>query len=167
MAQNATPLLAYLAFLATAITVAVNLWQFLRKRKQENSDLSDTARRALAERDSFVVKGAEGALLMMEKMLLTATTEAANMRERVVVLETEKRTMDGELSKQRQRIEHLEETEREVKRRLNQEREKTSELRRGYEKRIVELMQKHDEQLKEIHERIGGNGDGRGNVVGG
>lgn len=105
--------LAYGAFVISGITVAVNVWQFLRKRRTENNELANLALRATAERDSFVVKGAEGALLMMEKMLTTATSEAASLRERIATLEAEKRS-------QAARIDELERQNREQAARLTE-----------------------------------------------
>jgi chromosome segregation ATPase len=112
MAANQS-LLAYAAFIASAITVAVNVWQFLRKRKQENNELANLAHRATAERDSFVVKGAEGALLMMEKMLNTATTEAEVLRNRISSLEEEKKNLT-------QRVEQLEREKRDMLERISE-----------------------------------------------
>ncbi len=125
-ATNPT-ILAYAAFLVSAAAVAVNLWQFLRKRKQENNELDGLARRALAERDSIVVKGAEGALLMMEKMLTTATTEGDILRQRISTLEDEKRNLT-------QRVAELEK-ERDLERRRADD----------LEKRIAELERKEHE----------------------
>ncbi len=126
MAANPT-FLAYVASGISALAVGINIWQFLRKRKQENNELTDLSRKALAERDSIVVKGAEGALLMMEKMLNTATTEGDILRQRISTLEEEKRSLT-------QRVVELEK-ERDLERRRADE----------LEKRIAELERKEHE----------------------
>ncbi len=46
-----------------------------RARKKELKEIEDKNTTVGAERDSIVVRGAEGALLLMEKALHTATTE--------------------------------------------------------------------------------------------
>ncbi len=119
-------MLAYAAFIVSAAAVAVNIWQFLRKRKQENNELNDLSRKALAERDSIVVKGAEGALLMMEKMLNTATTEGDILRQRISSLEQERASLT-------QRVAEL-------------EKERDAERRRAddLERRIAELERSHN-----------------------
>jgi hypothetical protein len=140
-------MLAYAAFLVSALAVAVNVWQFVRKRKQENNELSDLSRKALAERDSIVVKGAEGALLMMEKMLNTATTEGEILRQRISALEAEKKSLTD-------RVERLEEEARKYKEELNRERELAATARREFELRLQKLTQRYLAAQQDLERRM-------------
>lgn len=100
--------LAFGAFAISMMTVAVNVWAFVRKRKQENRDLAALATKAVAERDSIVVKGAEGAIIIMERMLATATAEAEKLRARIIQLETENADKERRLREAERRIAELE-----------------------------------------------------------
>lgn len=124
MANTSTSLLAYGAFAASAVTIGLNMWQALRKRKSENSELSNIAKKALAERDSFVVKGAEGALTMMEKMLTTAVTEVDTLRMRVGEVELERNALN-------QRILSLEREKSDLQHSLKAVEDRLAELERG------------------------------------
>jgi hypothetical protein len=112
------------AMLVAAITAYVNLHRWMQEKRANDTRLRDQVIRAEAERDSIVVKGAEGALLVMEKMLQVATESEQKFRAKVVELEliVEQQTTE---------IRELRRTNREQATRIDELERRLSNVERG------------------------------------
>lgn len=65
----------------------INAWKAFRERRAEIHKEIESLTKAGAERDNIAVHSAEGALLLMEKMLNTATLSETRQREQAVMFE--------------------------------------------------------------------------------
>lgn len=115
---------ALVSVVALGISLVLAIVQVL-KWKQELKDKHaaalDTATKAEAERDSIVIKGAEGALLMMQGMLDVAKMVEGELRSQIRELELESRKKDERIYQLEQENRSLVQRIEDLERRMTQQ----------------------------------------------
>jgi chromosome segregation ATPase len=109
-----TALVAMVISVIAAAAKVVDKWRARRKEQDANVIKQSTVG---AERDSIVVRGAEGALLLMEKTMHTASTECDK---RIEELEEENEGLKCELLRMRKEIEDSRAEVRELRQELKE-----------------------------------------------
>lgn len=107
-----------IALVAMLITLSGALIKYVDRRRQLNKEKLETTKKqfnADVERDSLIVRGAEGALILMEKTLKTANEEC---EKRINELEEENETLKCELTAVRNELQDLRQQMKELTRRV-------------------------------------------------
>lgn len=107
-----------IALVAMLITLSGALIKYIDRRRQLNKEKLETTKKqfnADVERDSLIVRGAEGALILMEKTLKTANEEC---EKRINELEEENETLKCELTAVRNELQDLRQQMKELTRRV-------------------------------------------------
>lgn len=103
-----TETLALGAFILAFAKGLMDFYHWLRERRAHRAVDLRVATSAIAERDSIAIKGAEGALIIMDKMLKVCTETEEKLRRRVEELETLNETLEKQLREVTFRLERLE-----------------------------------------------------------
>lgn len=111
--------IAGLSMLIAAVVGFVTLIRYLNERRTEKRELREQATKAKAERDSIAVKGAENALLVMERMLKLSSESEEKLRCKVIELESTVEDLKETINKKSRRIAELETIIDDMERRLS------------------------------------------------
>ena len=102
---------------AMLISLFGALFKYIDRRRQHTKEHNEDVKRyADVERDSIVVRGAEGALLLMEKTLKTANEEC---EKRINELEEENEALKCELTELRADMLNMKQQMKELTRRVD------------------------------------------------
>ena len=102
---------------AMVISVFGAVFKYIDRRRQHSKELKENIKRyADVERDSIVVRGAEGALLLMEKTLKTANEEC---EKRINELEEENENLKCEITELRKDIGDMRQEMKELTRKVD------------------------------------------------
>lgn len=102
---------------AMVISLFGAVFKYIDRRRQNTKEhKNDVKRYADVERDSIVVRGAEGALLLMEKTLKTSNEEC---EKRIDELEEENEALKCELTELRQEVASVQKEMKELIRRVD------------------------------------------------
>lgn len=108
-----------IALVAMVTSLAGAIVKYIDRRKQLTKDRFEVAKKQLnadVERESIVVRGAEGALLLMEKTLKTANDEC---EKRINDMEEENEALKCEVTELRQELLNLKQEMKELTRRVD------------------------------------------------
>lgn len=95
--MDSATLVAFTGLGIAVLGAVIQFYRWIIEVKDRSKVLSESATKAEAERDSIAIKGAEGALLMMERMLEVARMSEGELRDRVRELEKESRDKDKQI----------------------------------------------------------------------
>ena len=152
-------LIAVGSLLLSIVLGAFQAIKYVQELKDRKELATNNATKAEAERDTIVVKGAEGALLMMQGMLEVAKLSEGELRIRVRELENENREKE-------RRLAELERKVREYEEQLHEEREAYALSQKLFEDRLLKQATLYEAKLSELLARTTaleeGNNDGQG-----
>ena len=142
-----TSIAAISAIIISALTFAIQGWRFVQELRERAQMSADEATKSGAERDSIAIKGAEGALLMMQGLLEVAKMSEGELRQRVRDLEEQSRAKD-------KRIHELEVQHRDLQEQLNREREDYAIARQLFEDRVAKTAAEYELKLAALAKRL-------------
>lgn len=108
MAMEPGTWISLCAMLIALGALVLNAWKAFRERRADVRRDREAATKAGAERDSIAVHSAEAALLLMEKMLQTATQREQKATEREAALQEKLDALEWRYSKCADALEELE-----------------------------------------------------------
>jgi len=157
-----TSLAAIGALIISAITIVFQAVKFVQELRERAARAADQATKSEAERDSVVVKSAEGTLLMMRGMLEMTRASESELKQDNRVLQS--RVSDLEIE-----VKHLKSNNQELLEQLHREREERAKEQSAMEDRIRRMAQEYQAQLTALSQRttnLEGQNDQRTNPGG-